>query len=667
LTTTITPDLNALRDQIRDHNRKYYSGGPNITDNEFDILMRELKALEEAHPDLADPLSPTQLVGAPIAEFQQHDHAVPMLSIDNCFEMSEIEGWLQSLAVTVRGEQMFTVDWKVDGVALSLTYENGRLTRALTRGDGEKGEDVTHNAKTILNLPLIMPSPQQRTVEIRGEAFISHHDFESLKAAVLVNSGEILANPRNACAGALRRKDPAKCRASKVRFMAHGFGTMPENFQRHTDIMKALVQLNFPVVPGTTMSCTADNVRATIETMLEQGPSLLFPIDGIVVKLDERWQRQSAGTGTKYPMWARAYKWERYEAETTVTNIVCQVGKQGQITPVAEFEPVEIAETTVRRASLFNQDIIDNLGINVGDKVVVEKAGKIIPHVVRVVQEDPDFIGGQPFQLPTECPSCGSTTVREEGEAATRCGAPWACPAVLEATLIAFCDRSRMDIALGEKGVQELLRCDLAATITDLYRLKDNPDGMLAMDKVGVKKRDKVLASIEASKAQEPWRLLAGFNIPHVGRTISRMLLQQHRSIPALFGLSVEEISASPGIGQAVAVSLTRFMDSEAGKQLVVDLSAMGLLMELPVIDNSNLPQPLTGMTIVPTGDLEHFDRDQIKARIAEFGGKATSGVSGRTTHLLAGEHPGPKKIAKAAELDIPVISEEEFLEMISV
>jgi DNA ligase (NAD+) len=661
-------EIDRLRTELRRHTRLYYAGQTEITDAVFDHMMTRLRELEEENPELQDPLSPTKVVGSVFqGDFETLPHDPPMLSVDNCFDLAELDRFYENVASSLNNIDVpFSVEYKIDGVALALRYRNGLFDKAMTRGDGESGDVVTHNALTILDLPWVLSGFTQDDFEIRGEAYIRHSDFTEVKAE-LEQFGEEAKNSRNTCAGALRQHDPAKCRRRRVRFMAHGFGNMTlleENAVRevmsHSDLMTWFREKTVPTVPHSAGGFVWPEVKTKIDELVELMPTLDFPVDGIVVKVDQLGLRARLGAGSKYPNWIRAYKWERFEAETTVRDITVQVGKHGTLTPVAELEPAEIDGTTVSRASLFNQDEIDRLDVRIGDSVVVEKAGKIIPHIVRVILPRSEL--NVRYRLPATCPECNSPAVRQRGEAATKC-INEECPARVKAVLLTFCNKRHLDIAgFGEVLINQLVDRGMVRSIPGLFQISSNDFQQL--DKVGERKAAKLCQALGVARERDPWRLLAGLNIPLVGREVSQMLLQRYRNIPALFSCIPEDFTTHDGIGDKIAKSLCDWMDKPQNQALIVALARLGCRMEARE-EAGVTGGPLTGMTIVPTGVLRHYERDEIKDVIREYGGKPTSSVSKKTTYVLAGSEPGQKKLIKARELEIPVITEEQFQELI--
>jgi len=660
----------ALRADLEEHNRRYYvDASPVITDREYDLLMAKLIRLETENPHLRTPDSPSLKVGGePIAGFTQVTHRVPMLSIDNLFEEQELIDWNDGLQKTLnRNELDYSVEYKIDGVAISLTWENGTLVRAATRGNGTVGDDVTANARVISGIPLrLMSDTPPEILEVRGEVLIFNEDFAAFQAAQVAAGEEPFKNPRNAAAGALKLLDPALARQRHLRFLAHGVGfAQGISWQRYSLFLECIRRFGIPATPNVQQATGLLSLRQLCAEMIAAVPELPFEVDGLVVKLNTLEDREQLGTTSKSPRWVRAYKWERYEAETRVREIAVQVGKTGTITPVAELEPVEIAGTTVSRASLHNRDELERLGIRIGDSVIVEKAGKIIPHILRV-NEAARTGKEQLWSFPEQCPECHTQVVRDEHGVYIRCPNP-ACPAQLRETLIFFASRPAMNIdGLGEKLVEQLLASKLVDGIPALYRLQDQRNQLTKLDRMGSKSIDKLLSGIENSRKQPLWRLLTGLNIRHVGQTNARNLAAAFGTIDEIAAQSEESLSQVNEIGEVIAASVYLFFHSEYGKNLIAELKALGLNFGEPVVHEAiaDSSGPLTGRTCVVTGTMVRYTRDEIEQLIREHGGKASASVSGKTHFVIAGDAAG-SKLTKARELGVTVLSEDDFLSMI--
>ncbi len=662
-------EIESLRDQLERHNRLYYvDARPEIADREYDTLMARLIELEKLHPQYDSDNSPSRKVGgAPIDGFQQVTHRVPMLSIDNAFEEQELVDWDAGLRKSLGREALdYSIEYKIDGVAISLTWENGLLVRAATRGNGAVGDDVTSNARIIAGIPLRLSTKNPpASLEVRGEVIILNEDFAAFQAEQIKAGEEPFKNPRNAAAGALKLLDPNLARERKLRFLAHGVGYVEGiAWDSYTRFINSIKELGIPTTPGVSIAHGFDQLMTVCGEMIAKVPELPFEVDGLVIKLNTLADRDQLGATSKSPRWVRAYKWERYEAETKVRAITIQVGKTGAMTPVAELEPVEIAGTTVSRASLHNRDELDRLGVRIGDTVVVEKAGKIIPHVLRV-NEAARTGDETPFHFPEQCPECLSPVQQDEGGVYIRCPNP-ACPAQLRETLIFFASRPAMNIdGLGEKLIEQLLAAGLVDGIPSLYRLAERRQELAKLERLGDKSIDKLLAGIEASKQQPLWRLLTGINIRHVGQTNARTLERAFGTIDEIAAQSEESLSNVDEIGAVIAASVYRFFHSEYGQKLVEDLRSVGANLGQPIDRSASAgSDKLAGKTIVVTGTLVKLKRDEIEQLIRDHGGKASGSVSKKTSFLVAGAEAG-SKLAKAQELGVPVLSEDDLLAML--
>ncbi len=661
-------EIEHLRQEIRRHNRLYYvEAKTEITDVEFDKLLRRLQELEQQYPLLDSPDSPTHQVGGePISSFKTIEHRQPMLSIENAFSEEEIRDFDQRVRRLLGIDQVeYAIEYKIDGVALAIVYEKGHLVFGVTRGDGRRGDDITHNVRTIGGVPLVLEGKSlPERVEIRGEAYISNADFAHLRAEQERRGEEPFANPRNTTAGALKLLDPKLCKARKVRFLAHGLGDSSGlEVTNHEQFLKWVKHAGVPVTPNVAVKQGLDATLAHCQTMMEELHVQPFEVDGIVLKVNRFDQRTELGNTTKSPRWVIAYKWEKYEAVTQVEAIETQVGKTGTVTPVAHLTPVLIAGSTISRTSLHNNDEIKRLGIRIGDWVVVEKAGKVIPHVLRVEEhrrkgEEKEFV------FPTTCPECEQPLVQDEGGVYIRCQNP-ACPAQLRESLRFFASRQGMEIdGMGIKVIEQLMKEGLLTSFESIYRLKDHRDKLVQLERLGEKSVDHLLNGIEASKKQPLWRLLTALNIRHVGTSNARVLADQFGTLETIQQQTEESLSEVNEIGPVIAKSVADFFHSEVGKQIVSDLKEHGLNFGEPISEESveiTAEKPFSGMTIVVTGSLERFKRDEIKDVIHSRGGKAASSVSKNTTFVVAGDKAG-SKLDKAHELGVEVIDEAEFL-----
>lgn len=659
-----------LRAAIERHTRLYYvEAKPEISDGEFDQLLKRLQELEAEYPELDTPDSPTHKVGgAPIEGFETVEHRLPMLSIDNLYTESELREFDERVRKLLEAEAVeYTVEYKIDGVALALIYEHGSLVRAVTRGDGRRGDDVTNNARTIGGVPLrLQVDSVPPILEVRGEAYITNSDFAHLVADQKARGDEPFANPRNTTAGALKLLDPKLCGARKVRFLAHGRGYIEsEPFSTHLEYLAWLRQAGVPITPQVE---ARTGIEATIElchTMMENLHSLDVEVDGLVVKVNQFALREKLGNTSKSPRWVAAYKWEKYEASTQVLSIDVQVGKTGTLTPVANLAPVEIAGTTVSRSSVHNREELERLGLKISDWVIVEKAGKIIPHIVRV-EEDRRTGNEIDFHFPTACPVCHSPVAQDESGVYIRCQNP-VCPAQLKEGLRFFASRQAMDIeGLGAKLVDQLVDAGLVTGFADLYQLAQKREQLINLERQGEKSIDNLLAGIEDSKTRPLFRFLTALNIRHVGVSTARALTDHFGSLDVIRSKAEEELAQVPDIGPIVAKAIATFFGSEFGQRIVNSLLDNGVAppaveVKPATIAGTEPGGKLSGQTVVATGALKSFTRDGIKDFIHSLGGKAGSSVSKKTAFVLAGEEAG-SKLDKAKELGIRVMTEDEFL-----
>jgi DNA ligase (NAD+) len=670
MATSVKAEIEKLRDELRRHNRLYFvDAKPEITDLEYDRLMARLVKLEAEHPEFDAPDSPSKQVGGtPVEGFETVEHKVPMLSIDNVYEEPALDEFDARIRKLVNGEPIeYAVEYKIDGVAIAVTYENGVLTRAVTRGDGNRGDEITNNARTIRGLPLRLRTKKPPAVlEVRGEAYISNSDFARLVAERTGKGHEAFANPRNTAAGGLKLLDPKLAAERKLRFFAHGTGIVEGvEFKTHREFLQSIRDWDIPSTPNVQFCAGIEKAREAANEMAKEVHTLDFEVDGIVLKVNDFAQRARMGRTSKAPRWLVAYKWEKYEATTLVEDIDVHVGKTGTLTPFAVFKPVLIAGSTITLSSLHNADEIERLGIMKGDWVVVEKAGKVIPHVVRVELHRRD--GTQrPFHFPKHCPECKTSVVRDEDGVYIRCPNP-DCPGRLRETLHNYASRGAMDIeGLGDKLVQQLTTTGLVRGIPDVYRLKDRRDELLELERMGEKSVDNLIEGIEKSRKQPLWRLLVGLNIRHVGSRNAQVLAEHFGLLDEIMQQSEETLSEVPDIGPVIAQSVHSFFSSAIGKQIVGELRGLGLNFGHPVDPSTRAKKegPLSGKTLVVTGTLARYTRDEITNLIKEHGGKAAGSVSKKTDYLIAGEDAGTK-LEKAQKLKVSVITEDEFLKLI--
>ena len=662
-TINIAREIKQLREEILRHDALYYAQAkPEISDQDYDALMRKLIDLEAAHPELATPDSPTHRVGgSAIKSFQSLTHAVRMMSIDNTYNAEELREFDTRVKKLLEGAAFsYTCEPKIDGVSLSLRYEDGVLVSAATRGDGTTGDEVTPNAKTIRNIPLRLHGANPGSViEVRGEVFISRGQFARINKTQEETGEEAYVNPRNTAAGTLKQLDPKIVAARKLEFFPHGSGEFAGvAVDTYTHWYELLRELGFRTNEHFTACADIEAALAYIDSFAEKRHGLPYDTDGVVVKVNRFDQREILGVTSKSPRWCIAYKYQPERAETELFRVAFQVGKTGTITPVAEFKPaVFISGTNVYRASLHNFDEIERKDIRLHDRVLVEKAGEIIPYVVGIVPEKRPKNAAK-IERPVACPACNSTTLVHDG-GFTRCANP-ACPAQLAERLKFFCGRNQMDIAeIGPALIQQLMEHKLVASIADLYRLKKAQ--LLELERMGDKSAENVIAAVQGSKDRGLARLLAGLGILHVGTRTALAIAEHFGTLEKLRAATVEEIDGVPDVGDVVAQSVHEFLNSQRGAALLDDLIALGLKTEQERLGAGG---PFAGKSIVVTGTLQGFGRSEVERKISELGGKPTSSVSKSTSFVLAGEEAG-SKLEKAKKLGVEVIDEAEFLRRI--
>ncbi len=672
--------IEQLREEIRRHDWLYYvEAKPEIFDREYDALMDRLKALEAEHPELITPDSPTQRVGGePIEGFETVEHAVEMLSIDNTYNADELSEFDARVRRGLGDERYhYIVDPKIDGVAASLRYEDGRLAVAATRGDGRRGDDITQNARTIGSIPLALRDDGHPAVlEVRGEIYWPRSAFAAHNAWRVEQGMEPFANPRNGAAGTLKSLDPRVVAQRRLAFLVHGFGATSETpAGRASALIERIKEWGLPVSPFTKVCDDIDAVWAAVQDWNARRTRAEYETDGVVVKIDELDLRERLGATSKYPRWAIAYKYEAEQASTVLRAISLNVGRTGVITPAAHFDPVQLSGTTVTSASLHNWDQVERLDVRVGDTVVVEKAGEIIPQVVRVEHHKrPEGIRDESHKTtpPTACPSCGGRAVRDPGGVYLRCINP-ECPAQFRERLIFFAGREQMDIdGLGPAVIDSLIDAGLVEHLADLYRLKreeliglelgrhTRDDGKVIVQTLQETSAENLLAAIEQSRTRGLTRVLRALGIRHVGGRVAEVLARQYGDIDALMVADAEELAEINEIGPVIAESVATFFRSNAGVEVVRELREVGvdLTAEKPPADEGE--GPLAGQSVVVTGTLESFSRKEAQEAIAAAGGKPTSSVSKSTAFLVAGENAG-SKLDKARTLGVEIIDEAEF------
>ncbi len=657
-------EIKALRDEIRRHERLYYVlDRPEITDAEFDKLMRLLRELEDAYPQYASDDSPTRRVGGERSNtFAPVPHKVPMLSLDNCYSEEEFLDWHARVVKGLGGDKFeLAVEAKIDGLSCSIEYAGGKLVRASTRGDGETGEDVTLNVRTIGAVPLALPKGAPDDFEARGEVYMDKRDFEALVKEALGAGDEPFVNPRNAAAGSLRQKDPAVTAKRRLKFFAHSYGHLASGAEpaSHWEYLETCRELGFPVSAVRKLCRSAEEVLAFYREHAEKRFSLPYEIDGLVVKVNLLKQQKLLGFTAKSPRWAIAFKYPAQQAVTRVLGVEFSVGRTGVVTPVASLEPVKCGGVTISSATLHNFDEIARLGLKAGDKVVIERAGEVIPKVVRVETSARD--GSQKDIVPPKrCPSCGSELFRDEEEVALRCVNP-SCPAQLRRSLLHFASRDAMRIeGLGGSSVDQLLAKGLLKGFPDIYRLRK--EDLLGLELFKDKKAENLLAEIAKSKDQPLSRLIYALGIRHIGEKSGRVLAGHFRTMGAFMAAGPEELAKVPDVGPVVAEAIAEFFKSAATRAMIGELESLGLRMDEPA--RASVGGKLEGKTFVFTGELTGMTRSEAQARVRELGGKETSSVSAKTSYVVAGADPG-SKLDKARKLGVKVLTEEEFLSLI--
>ncbi len=654
-------EIRLLREQLQYHNKKYYDeDAPEISDYEYDMMQRKLRALEAAHPEFADANSPTQRVGGVASEkFSKVTHAYPLESLQDVFSFDELADFYERVENVVN-KAAYVVEYKIDGLSVALEYIDGVFVRGATRGDGQVGEDVTENLRTISDIPNVLQDAPPHLV-VRGEVYMPRTVFEELNAERELNEQPLLANPRNAAAGSLRQLDSKITAERRLSIFCFNIQNSDElEFTSHTQSLDYLKKLGFPVSPCYSVFTDAAAVQAEIERMGETRGTLDFDIDGAVVKVNDFAQRAQLGSTSKFPKWAAAYKYPPEIKETLLTDIIISVGRTGVLTPNAVLEPVRLAGTTVSRATLHNRDFIRELDVRVGDTVRVRKAGEIIPEIIGV-NLDKRPAEAQAYQMPETCPVCGAPVYEEPDEAAIRCtGAE--CPAQLLRNLMHFASRDAMDIdGCGEGVLKMLIGARLVKSAADLYQLEVQQ--IEPLERMGKKSAENLVASIAQSKARDLSRLLFAFGIRHVGQKAGKILAGRFGTLDALLEAPIEELTEIRDIGQTTAESIAVWRTQEQSKHLIEALRAAGVNF---TGEQTAKGDQLAGQTIVATGSLTRFSRKEINDLIESLGGKASGSVSKKTSLVVAGENAG-SKLKKAEELGIPVVNEQEFARMIGL
>ena len=653
-------EIEKLRQEIRHHEYQYYVlDQPEISDKEYDDLLKRLEGLEAKHPQWAAPDSPTRRVGGePVAGFATVRHRRKMYSLDNAYTFDEVLEWRQRVAKSLGNEAKveFLAELKIDGVSVNLTYENGVLAIGALRGDGETGEDVTSNIKTIRAIPLVLMDGPKSLIEVRGEAFMSRKDFLEMNSERKDNELPLFANPRNATAGTLKTLDPKVVSRRRLLFYAHSLGDCaPGTFVSQKDFVDKVRSWGVPVNPQSKVCADIEEVLDFCHKWQEKRNTLNYEIDGIVIKVNALDQQQRLGETLKSPGWAMAYKFPAQQATTTIRRITVSVGRTGVLTPVAELEPVACAGVTISNATLHNFDEITRLGVHEGDRVLLERAGDVIPKVVKVVAHGPRAAKKASY-VPVKCPSCGAAVIKEkEEEVAYRCVNPL-CPAQVERRLIHFASRAAMDIeGMGEAVVQQLVRQKLVRDFSDIYRLTKND--FLKLELFKEKKAQNLYEGIQQSKGRPLSRLLFGLGIRHVGEKAAEVLARTFGTMDRLAGAALDDLLNIHEVGEAIASSVHDFFRRKEISALIDKLRQAGLNMKEP---HRQVSAVLAGKTFVFTGELKRLTRRAAEELVASMGGTVTSSVSKKTSFVVAGEGPG-SKYDQAKKLHIPILDEEGF------
>lgn len=655
-----------LRSELHEHNRRYYVlNSPTISDYEFDMLLKELQQLEEEHPDMYDATSPTLRVGSDITkEFRQVQHKYPMLSLGNTYSKSEVADFYDRVSRSLNEEFEICCELKFDGTSISLTYEDGKLVRAVTRGDGEKGDDVTANVKTIRTVPLVLAGEGwPREFEIRGEVLMPWNVFEALNEERALNEEPLFANPRNAASGTLKLQDSSV--VAKRRLDAYLYFMLGEQLpaEGHFENLQIAAEWGFKVSSTTCKCATLDEVFSFIDRMDVERKNLPFATDGIVLKVNSLRQQKNLGYTAKSPRWAIAYKFQAEKALTRLNEVTYQVGRTGVVTPVANLDPVQLSGTVVKRASLHNADIIEKLDLHIGDMVYVEKGGEIIPKITGV-DTDARFMLGQKVNFIEKCPECGTPLVRVDGEAAHYCPNDTQCPPQIKGKIEHFVSRDAMNIdSIGPETVEMLFNYGLIKDIADIYTLC--AEDLMFLPRMGAKSAENIVAAARASLEVPFERVLFALGIRFVGATVAKRLARAFGNIDALMSATLEQLTAVEEIGERIAASVIAYFANDAHRMLVARLKEAGVKFELGEETLQARTTILQGKSIVISGVFSRHSRDEYKEMVESNGGKNVGSVSKSTSFILAGENMGPSKLEKANKLGVRIVSEDEFLAML--
>jgi DNA ligase (NAD+) len=656
----IKTEIETLRAEINRHNELYYQkNAPEIADFEFDKLLERLKTLEAENPDLITSDSPTQRVGGRAEGFKPFVHRVPLMSLDNSYDLDDLKAFDERCRKLADGRAFdYVAELKIDGLSVALHYENGVLAAGATRGDGSVGDDVFSNVKTIRTIPLRLKGEFPEHTEVRGEVFMARSVFEKINAELEMQGEKTYANPRNFAAGTLRQLDASIVAARKLDIFPYDLLSGAQKmFPTHWEIFEWLESKGFSTNPNRALCKNFDELAEFIARMQAKRDALDYEIDGVVVKVNQTRLQEEFGSTTKAPRWAIAYKYPAMQATTQLEEIKIQVGRTGSLTPVAYLKPVLLAGTTVSRASLHNEDEIKRLNLKIGDWVLIEKSGEIIPQVLQIIESK--RTGAETdYEFPKQCPVCGSDAVRPAGEAVTRCTNP-DCPAKVKARILYFAARKAMDIeGLGDVLVEKLVDLGYVKDVADLYSL--DMETISNLERMAEKSATNLLNQIENSKTRGLQRLLYGIDIRHVGERYAKILANHYRSIEKLAAASVEELDAIHEIGETVAVSVFNFFQNPRNQDLILRLKNAGVKLEVDGESTANFDERFVGKTFVLTGKLEEFSRDDAARLIEERGGRVSSSVSKKTDYVVAGADAG-SKLTKAESLGVKVLTEDEF------
>ncbi|MFQ5860508.1 MAG: NAD-dependent DNA ligase LigA [Dehalococcoidia bacterium] len=686
--TRVVEQIERLRAEINYHDYRYYVlDDPVMSDAEYDLLLRQLRELEGRYPELVTPDSPTQRVGAPPAEgFAEVQHRLPMFSLSNAFDQEEFRAWYRRVKGLLEGADFDMVcELKIDGLAVSLTYQEGRLVRGATRGDGHRGEDVTNNLRTVKSIPLTLLKPGPRLLEVRGEVYMSKTAFHRLNEERLARGEPTYANPRNTAAGSVRQLDPSLTASRNLDIFVYGTGytedgTLPDT---QWELLHQLRELGFRIHPHTRLCRTPEEVEDYYRSFLERHTELDYETDGVVVKVNPLGYWERLGVVGREPRWAVAYKWPAQQAITRLLDIGINVGRTGSLNPYAILEPVQVSGVTVKQATLHNEDDIARKDLHVEDWVVVERAGEVIPQVVRPVVEqrpapEPQCATCGSFfhataqhpsdiqwegEMPSRCPVCGGAVVRPPGEAMSRCTNA-SCPAQIFERLRHYVQKGAMDIdGLGEQWCRILLEQGLAKDVADLYHLRK--EDLVGLERMGEVLAAKILRNIEASKGRPLARLLFALGIFHVGSEVAELLANHFRSMDRLLEATEAELAELPGIGPKIAQSVLSFFQDPQNQQLIAKLRGAGVSMVQETAAELARDLPLSGQVFCFTGTLASVSRSQAEAKVKGLGGNASESVTRKTTYLVLGSDPGGTKMEQARKFDTRLLSEEEFLKLV--